>query len=90
MRGCSKLAVNVKTKLEIAVNALPTYLDGGDGNMWQSRDVWAEILATPAADISVRRYVRVSDVIALLAPHGVKLVLIDAGSSSHGTIIESK
>lgn len=76
------------TKIEIAINDVPTYLDGGDGNMWQSRDVWTEILAAPDSDIAIRRYVRVSDVITLLAAHNVNLVLIDAGSSSHGTIIE--
>lgn len=78
-----------KDKIEIAVNSLPTYLDGGGGSMWQSRDVWAEILASPAEDIAVRRYVRASDLIALLESHNIKLVLVPADSSSHGTIIES-
>lgn len=66
----------MKTKIEIPINNVPTYLDGGDGNMWHSRDVWAEILAAPDKDIAVRRYVRVSDVIALLESHGVKLVQV--------------
>lgn len=81
----------MKTKIEmkIPINNMPTYLDGGDGNMWQSRDVWAEILAQPDKDISVRRFVRISDVISLLASHNVKLVLVPADSSGNGTIIES-
>lgn len=78
-----------KTDIAIAINNMPTYLDGGDGNMWQSRDVWSEILAQPDKDIAIRRYVRVSDIISLLAQHNVKLVLVPADSSSHGTATES-
>lgn len=82
--------MKAKIEIQIPINDLPTYLDGSGGSMWQSRDVWPEILAKPTEDIAARRYVRVSDVIVLLAHHGVKFVLVAADSSNHGTIIESK
>lgn len=44
--------------------ALPLYLDGGDGSMWQSRSDWAGLRAEP--DTAARHWVRASDVLAVL------------------------
>lgn len=71
--------------IEIPVNGLPLYRDGSDGSLWQVSDWCATLNGNVTADV---RFVRVYDVIALLASHGISLVVQPADSSSHGTVIE--
>ena len=52
---------------------LPTFLDGSDGSLWLSRDAWEIMLAEQVADVSTRRFVRVSDLLVLLRQHGIEL-----------------
>lgn len=58
--------------VELEVSLMPTYLDGGGGNMWKSREVWEEIFAKPGEDIAVRRFIRVSDLLELLKQNKIK------------------
>ena len=63
-------------KLAISLTNLPIYLDGGDGSLWPARDAWGIMLSEPteAFDVATRRYIRASDLIALLRKSGIELV----------------
>lgn len=47
-----------------ALDSLRLYLDGGDGNMWPSRNDWPTVIADPHS--AERHFVRVSDLLAAL------------------------
>lgn len=71
-------------------STLPTYLDGSDGSLWASRDAWQIMLSEPIADVSTRRFVKVSDLLILLRSHGIQLTNDEIlNSSSGGEIITS-
>lgn len=53
---------------------LPCFLDGSDGSLWAARDAWQIMLAEEVADVSSRRFVRVSDLLVLLRQHGIELI----------------
>lgn len=70
---------NTAMKLTISLNNLPIYLDGGDGALWPARDAWEIMLSEPTEsfDVATRRYIRASDLIALLRKSGIELVYED-------------
>lgn len=63
---------------------LPIYLDGGDGSLWPARDAWEIMLSEEVADVSTRRFVRVSELLALLRRHGIDLTYEEVVNSSNG------
>lgn len=54
-------------------NILPSYLDGSDGSLWASRDAWEIMLSEEIAELSNRRFIRVSDLLALLRSYNIEL-----------------
>jgi hypothetical protein len=46
------------------LKSLPVYLDGGDGSLWKSREVWDCLLID--GELAKRRFVNVADLLRLL------------------------
>jgi len=73
-------------QLTINIAQLPTYLDGSDGSLWKARNAW-ELLVTDA-ELASRRFVRVSDMLELLAAYNINIDTAELlNSTSCGTII---
>jgi hypothetical protein len=67
-------------KITISLTNLPIYLDGGDGSLWAARDAWEIMITEEVADVSARRFVRVSDMLAVLRNSGIEVVYQDVVS----------
>lgn len=57
--------------MTIDLTELPTYLDGSDGSLWHARSAW-ELIVTDA-ELASKRFVRVSDLLEILAKNNIEV-----------------
>jgi len=60
----------------IDIRALPVYLDGSDGSLWASRDIWDDIITN--RDLAERRFVRISDLLLWLETNNYPMMDLTA------------
>jgi len=69
-------------KNTIDLTGVPVFLDGSDGSLWQARNAWEQLLREP--DIARKRFVKVSDLLAVLKDFNLAVGNVDTEPITEG------